>query len=173
MSGNFIIDIFVHKKTTWMGLLKEISLWTHSNLCDLHELQSQLARISKLNLYLTMLWTVKNMCNIIGTIRKKSGFGWDEKLRMITCEKKVLLGIGFQKLVCVVENKIHNPRSNFMKNKWRTMLFLNKLQNIKHLFEEFGHSLALWEKLCSLLLDKECMISRIMRPSNIITNGWW
>lgn len=35
------------------------------------------------------LRTIKSMWNIIGTLRKKSGFGWDENLRMITCDKKV------------------------------------------------------------------------------------
>lgn len=35
------------------------------------------------------LRTIKSMWNIIGTLRKKSGFGWDENLRMITCERKV------------------------------------------------------------------------------------
>jgi hypothetical protein len=32
---------------------------------------------------------IKNMWNIISTLRKKSGFGWDENLRMITCERNV------------------------------------------------------------------------------------
>jgi hypothetical protein len=29
------------------------------------------------------------MWNIISTLRKKSGFGWDGNLRMITCERNV------------------------------------------------------------------------------------
>jgi hypothetical protein len=35
------------------------------------------------------LRTIMSMWNIIGTLREKSGFGWDENLRMITCDKKV------------------------------------------------------------------------------------
>jgi hypothetical protein len=31
----------------------------------------------------------KNMWNIISTLCKKSGFGWDENLKMITCERNV------------------------------------------------------------------------------------
>jgi hypothetical protein len=33
------------------------------------------------------LRTIKSMWNIIGTLHRKSGFGWDENLRMITCDK--------------------------------------------------------------------------------------
>jgi len=35
------------------------------------------------------LRTIKNMWTSINTLRGKSGFGWDNNLRMITCAKKV------------------------------------------------------------------------------------
>ena len=34
------------------------------------------------------MWTLRTMCSIIQTIRKKSGFGWDDNLKMITCDAK-------------------------------------------------------------------------------------
>jgi hypothetical protein len=33
-----------------------------------------------------------------------------------------------------------------------------KLQNKNYLLEEFGHSLAFWTKLCSLLISEERVI---------------
>ena len=34
------------------------------------------------------LWTLRTMWTTIQTIRKKSGFGWDNNLKMITCDAK-------------------------------------------------------------------------------------
>ena len=34
------------------------------------------------------LWTLRTMWTTIQTIRKKSGFGWDDNLKMITCDAK-------------------------------------------------------------------------------------
>ena len=34
------------------------------------------------------LWSLRTMWTTIQTIRKKSGFGWDDNLKMITCNAK-------------------------------------------------------------------------------------
>ena len=34
------------------------------------------------------IWTLRTMWTTIQTIRKKSGFGWDDNLKMITCDTK-------------------------------------------------------------------------------------
>nr|POE81998.1 hypothetical protein CFP56_61624 [Quercus suber] len=34
------------------------------------------------------LWTLRNMWKEIQTLRKKSGLGWDDNLKMITCNAK-------------------------------------------------------------------------------------
>ena len=34
------------------------------------------------------LWTLRTLWTTIQTIRKKSGFGWDDNLKMITCDAK-------------------------------------------------------------------------------------
>ena len=34
------------------------------------------------------LWTLRTMWTTIQTIRNKSGFGWDDNLKMITCDAK-------------------------------------------------------------------------------------
>jgi hypothetical protein len=47
--------------------------------------------------------------------------GWDNIASLVSW----VLGIGLQKHVYTMENKIFKRRSKFMKNRWRTMLFWN------------------------------------------------
>jgi hypothetical protein len=69
--------------------------------------------------------------------------------------------------------KMLSTENGFLKNDFPETILRRKpfyVETNRALLEEFGHSLAFWAKLCSLLLNEERVISGILKPSDLLTN---